>query len=121
MVVWVPPLVGPLAGAAVDSGTLIATIVPDGAELHARLFVPTRAIGRVHPGQAVAIRYEAFSYQKYGTFKGRIADVSNSVLLPQEVEKISPGFKVRSVERILRGLCADCDAGAQPARREGKH
>jgi Fe2+ or Zn2+ uptake regulation protein len=39
----------------------------------------------------------------------------------KEVEKISPGFKVRSVERILRGLCADCAAGAPPARREGKH
>lgn len=79
-----------LAGAAVDSGTLIATIVPEGAELRARLFVPTRAIGKVHPGQAVSIRYDAFPYQKYGTFKGRVEDVSNSVLLPQEIEKVSP-------------------------------
>ncbi len=39
----------------------------------------------------------------------------------KEVEKISPGFEVRSVERILRGLCADCAAGRAPARREGKH
>ena len=38
----------------------------------------------------------------------------------KEVEKISPGFKVRSVERILRGLCADCAVGAPP-RREGQH
>jgi membrane fusion protein len=79
-----------LAGAAVESGGLIATIVPDGADLHARLFVPTRSIGKVRPGQPVAIRYEAFPYQKYGTFKGRVEEVSSSVLLPQEVEKISP-------------------------------
>jgi membrane fusion protein len=79
-----------LAGAAVESGGLIATIVPDGAELHARLFVPTRAIGKVRPGQAVSIRYEAFPYQKYGTFKGQVEEVSNSVLLPQEVEKVAP-------------------------------
>jgi len=79
-----------LAGAAVESGGLIATIVPDGAELHARLFVPTRAIGKVRPGQAVSIRYEAFPYQKYGTFKGQVEEVSNSVLLPQEIEKVSP-------------------------------
>jgi membrane fusion protein len=79
-----------LVGAAVDSGSLLATIVPDGAELRARLFVPTRAIGKVHPGQSVSIRYEAFPYQKYGTFKGRIVDVSNSVLLPLEIERISP-------------------------------
>jgi membrane fusion protein len=79
-----------LAGAGVDSGVLIATIVPEGAELRARLFVPTRAIGKVHPGQDVAIRYDAFPYQKYGTFKGRVEEVANSVLLPQEIEKISP-------------------------------
>jgi membrane fusion protein len=79
-----------LAGATMESGSLIATIVPDGAELRARLFVPTRAIGKVHAGQPVAIRYDAFPYQKYGVFKGRVEDVSGSVLLPAEVEKISP-------------------------------
>ncbi|WP_421995029.1 HlyD family secretion protein [Reyranella sp.] len=79
-----------LAGAGVDSGMLIATIVPEGAALRARLFVPTRAIGKVHAGQDVAIRYDAFPYQKYGTFKGRIEEVANSVLLPREIERISP-------------------------------
>jgi membrane fusion protein len=72
------------------SGSLIATIVPDESELHARLFVPTRAIGKVRAGQSVSIRYDAFPYQKYGSFKGRIEDVSNSVILPQEAERISP-------------------------------
>lgn len=79
-----------LAGSAIDSGGLIATIVPEDAELRARLFVPTRSIGKVHAGQSVALRYDAFPYQKYGSFKGRIEDVSNSVLLPQEIEKVSP-------------------------------
>jgi Fe2+ or Zn2+ uptake regulation protein len=42
----------------------------------------------------------------------------------KEVAKVSPGFEVRAVERILRGLCAGCAgcaAGAAAARREGKH
>jgi membrane fusion protein len=56
----------------------------------ARLFVPTRAIGKVRTGQTASIRYDAFPYQKYGTFSGRIENVSNSVILPQEVEKVSP-------------------------------
>jgi membrane fusion protein len=77
-------------GAAVDTGSLIAAIIPDESELRARLFVPTRAIGKVHPGQTVSIRYDAFPYQKYGTFKGQIEDVSNSVILPQELERNSP-------------------------------
>ncbi|MBY0319027.1 MAG: HlyD family efflux transporter periplasmic adaptor subunit [Reyranella sp.] len=79
-----------LAGSAIENGGLIATIVPDGAELRARLFVPTRSIGKVHAGQAVALRYDAFPYQKYGSFKGRVEDVSSSVLLPQEIEKVAP-------------------------------
>ena len=79
-----------LAGSAVESGALIATIAPEGAALHARLFLPTRAIGKVHPGQEVSIRYDAFPYQKYGTFKGRVKEVSSTVLLPQEVAKVTP-------------------------------
>jgi len=39
----------------------------------------------------------------------------------KEVAKIAPGFEVRSVERILRGLCARCAAGGRASdRREGK-
>lgn len=79
-----------LAGSAVETGGLLATIVPDGAQLHARVFVPTRSIGKMHAGESVALRYDAFPSQKYGTFKGRIVEVSSSVLLPQEIEKISP-------------------------------
>jgi membrane fusion protein len=95
-VVMRAPLSGRIAavpvfvGAAVDSGSLIAAIIPDESELRARLFVPTRAIGKVRPGQTVSIRYDAFPYQKYGTFKGQIEDVSNSVILPQELERGSP-------------------------------
>ena len=79
-----------LAGSAVDSGGLIATIVPDGAELRARLFVPTRSIGKVNAGQPVSLRYDAFPYQKYGSFKGRVEEISSSVLLPEEIQKIAP-------------------------------
>jgi membrane fusion protein len=79
-----------LAGAAVVSGSLIATVVPDESVLQARLFVPTRAIGKVHAGQRVSIRYDAFPYLKYGTFKGRVATVSSSVLMPEEIAGLSP-------------------------------
>jgi membrane fusion protein len=79
-----------IVGGAVEAGSLVATIVPEGGVLNARLFVATRAIGKVHAGQAVTIRYDAFPYQKYGTFKGRVADVSNSVLMPEDVARLSP-------------------------------
>jgi membrane fusion protein len=78
------------AGASLVADSAIATIVPDGSELHARLLVPARAIGKVRLGQNVSIRYDAFPYQRYGTFKGQVTNVANTMTLPQEVERIAP-------------------------------
>jgi membrane fusion protein len=78
------------AGSAVDSGTLLASVVAESSEMRARLFVPTRAIGNVREGQKVAIRYDAFPYQKYGTFVGRIASMSQVVILPGDIDRVVP-------------------------------
>ena len=55
-------------------------IVPEKDSLQATLFVPSRAIGFVRPGQPVHLHYEAFPYQKFGTYGGRIIAVSRTVL-----------------------------------------
>jgi membrane fusion protein len=78
------------AGSAVDSGTLLASVVAESSEMRARLFVPTRAIGNVREGLKVAIRYDAFPYQKYGTFVGRIASMSQVVILPGDIDRVVP-------------------------------
>jgi membrane fusion protein len=52
--------------------------------------VPARAIGKVRLGQNVSIRYDAFPYQRYGTFKGHVTNVANTMTLPQEVDRVSP-------------------------------
>jgi len=56
------------------------TILPKGAALEAELFVPTRAIGFVKPGQRVRLLYDAFPYQKFGFHNGEIIEVSKSVV-----------------------------------------
>jgi len=48
--------------------------------LQAELFVPSRAIGFVKPGQPVRILYDAFPYQHFGTYRGEIVDVSQTIL-----------------------------------------
>jgi len=55
-------------------------IVPAKTLLQAELFVPTRAIGFVELGQKVRIMYEAFPYQHYGTYSGRITKVSQTIV-----------------------------------------
>ena len=55
-------------------------IIPSGSILQAELFVPTRAIGFVRPGQEIKILYEAFPYQQFGTYGGRVNEISRTVL-----------------------------------------
>ncbi len=56
-----------------------ATIVPDGSQLQAELFLPSSALGYVQPGQPVRIRVEPFPHQKFGTLAGTVRTV-NAVL-----------------------------------------
>jgi membrane fusion protein len=73
-------------------------IVPGDSPLQAELFVPTRAIGFVKVGQDVRILYDAFPYQHFGTYSGRIIKVSQTVLtssdIPTPVTLTEPAYKV---------------------------
>jgi len=67
-------------GRLADPKRMQLEIVPLNASLQAELFFPTRAFGFVRRGQEVRILYDAFPYQKFGTYRGRIAKVSQSIL-----------------------------------------
>jgi membrane fusion protein len=59
-------------------------IIPLDANLQAELFFPTRASGFVRPGQQVRILYDAFPYQKFGTYRGTVKKVSHTILTGNE-------------------------------------
>lgn len=61
------------------------TILPNGKDLIGHLLIPTRAIGFVKPGQTVNLLYDAFPYQHFGVFKGRLLSVSGSILSSGEI------------------------------------
>lgn len=44
-----------------------------------------RSIGFVEEGQSLAIRYDAFPYQKFGIYSGKVSQVSKTLLLPSEL------------------------------------
>ena len=85
-------------GKPADPRQLQLSIVPDGSVLQAELFVPTRAAGFVRHGQRVRILYEAFPYQNFGTYGGRIVKVSHTVLTASDtsapVELKEPAYRV---------------------------
>ena len=73
------------AGRAVDASVPLMEIVPEGTTLHAQIYAPTRAIGFIRPGQEVRLLYDAFPYQRFGSFGGRIARVSRAVIDPRQL------------------------------------
>jgi membrane fusion protein len=85
-------------GRPADPRQLQLTLVPEGSVLQAELFVPTRAAGFVRRGQRVRILYDAFPYQNFGTYGGRVAKVSHTVVtqgdLAAPVELREPAYRV---------------------------
>ena len=85
-------------GKPADPRQLQLTVVPEGSVLQAELFVPTRAAGFVRNGQQVRILYEAFPYQNFGTYGGKIVKVSHTVLTPADIsapiEIREPAYRV---------------------------
>jgi membrane fusion protein len=73
-------------GQAADPRRLQLQIVPKNSPLQAQLFIPVRAIGFVEVGQDVRILFDAFPYQRFGTYHGRIVKVSQTVLLDSDVD-----------------------------------
>jgi membrane fusion protein len=73
-------------GQSADPRRLQLQIVPGDSPLQAELFIPVRAIGFVEVGQDVRILFDSFPYQRFGTYHGRITQVSQTVLLASDVQ-----------------------------------
>ena len=86
-------------GNFVDSSYPLLVIVPEGSNLHADVYIPSRAIGFITPNQPVKLLYDAFPYERFGPGYGHIESISNTILSPQEVSSVitvtEPVFKVK--------------------------
>ena len=71
-------------GQRIDPSSPLFSIIPIGSDLQANLYLPTRSIGFLEVGQNVNVSYEAFPYQKFGTYPGRIHQIAKSVIMPGE-------------------------------------
>lgn len=72
------------AGQSAAANTPLATVVPVGSALHAELLVPSRAIGFITQGQEVVLRYEPFPHERFGQYRGKVAEISRNVWSPGE-------------------------------------
>lgn len=72
-------------GGGIRTETPLLSIMPSGSTLAAELFTTSRAIGFVKPGQHVLLRYQAYPYQKFGTYRGVVTSISRSAVSPAEL------------------------------------
>jgi membrane fusion protein len=72
-------------GQSVLAGQMLASVLPQGAELEAELYAPSRAAGFLKPGMEVTLRYHAYSYQKFGQATGVVREVSSTAMRPEEL------------------------------------
>lgn len=63
-------------GQPVNPQTPLLVIVPSGSRLRAELTIPTNAAGFLAVGQEVRLAVDAFAYQRFGTVKARIEEIS---------------------------------------------
>lgn len=73
------------AGGGVRAETPLLSIMPTESRLIAELFTTSRAIGFVQLGQSVLMRYQPYSYQKFGTYRGTVTRISRSAVSPAEL------------------------------------
>jgi membrane fusion protein len=89
----------PRAGQAISANEAICAIVPRNSALQAEVFVSSRGVGFVRPGNDVRLRYQAFPFEKFGAPIGRVIAVSQ-IALPRDAVAVpgvsfsEPMFKV---------------------------
>lgn len=86
-------------GQTLKSQAPLVAILPEGTNLHAELFLPTRAAGFIAREQNVLLRYGAFPYQHYGLHRGQVRHVAQVILAPNElpipVQLNEPVYRVK--------------------------
>ena len=88
------PADGTVANVLVHLGQTVTTqqqllaVLPASAKLLAELWVPTQAVGFIHLGEPVVMRYQAYPYQKFGQHLGRVREVSRSAVSPSELSRL---------------------------------
>lgn len=85
-------------GQSVPADTPLAMVLPRGSGLHVELLVPSRAIGFIQKGQQVVLRYEAFPHERFGQYKGTVAEISGNVWSPGD--RIGPLTVKEPVYRV---------------------
>jgi membrane fusion protein len=80
-------------GEAVGAGAVTAIVGSPTPPEYAELFLPSSAIGRIKAGQDVRLKLDAFPFERYGTLKAQVTEISGTILSPAEIS--APGLQLK--------------------------
>lgn len=89
------------AGQGVAAGATLLTLLPSEGRLQANLFVESSAIGFIDTGEAVMLRYAAFPFQRFGLYRGTVAEVTRAPLEAADLPEAA-GAKAKNGDGIYR-------------------
>ena len=75
-------------GQTVTSDKPLAALLPHNAILLANLYLPSRAYGFVEKNKDVLLRYPAYPYQKFGQYRGKVAEIGRTALAGDELRAV---------------------------------
>lgn len=92
------------AGAVVREGDVVASIAPAGARLVAEVMIPNEHIAKVHPGLPARILVDAYPYQQYGVFDGKVLTVSPDAIASPSGESFYRAVVVPDKTTLASGV-----------------
>ncbi len=76
----------------------LLSLLPNESEIQATMYISPEAFGFIEIGQQLRLRYQAFPYEKFGIYQGRITEVSANVILPNEMVSLGlisqPSYRI---------------------------
>jgi HlyD family secretion protein len=72
------------AGAVVQPGTILMTLVPASESLRGEVWLSNEDVGFVRSGQPVKLKFAAFQFQKYGMLDATVEQVAADAAAPEQ-------------------------------------
>lgn len=87
-------------GQKIQDSKPLLQILPKESELIVRIYVPSRNIAFLKKGQKISIQYDAYPFQRFGTYQAIIEEIGRTVLIDEQEEKPikigEPYYKVKA-------------------------
>ena len=107
-------------GSAVREAEALITLIPLGEEMELEAEIRPQDIGKVATGASARVKLSAFPFQKHGTLKGTVRNISENTLQKEGPGQALPYYRVRlKVEgklekvkenfRLIPGMEAQCE------------